>query len=606
MKKLGLFLAICLGLMLVGCLDKFGFGEKNLIEQPKFLLNPGLGFGVKPKAIVLNNQLAFLLGEKRGLVFYQGTKETLLTHEQTSNQWLHDDGRNLYAFWWAVDKQKAKFLKVRVSSDQGTSFSPAVILNQGTGVLPDISIASNKKGAVAIAYTDERKPGYGVYVNYSIDNGATWSKEDLRLDTPVITSAMKMQQNEDPATFANSPHLSYLDDKLVAVWQQVDMTEMGQSMLRLVSKTSNDFGKTWDPDVNIFVAPNMQPVEFTSFNNGKEMYIFAMLTGDGGKGFTGFYTTDSSAKQWGEISNSALGEGYDKALVSWIKGAFSGDNLVLTFTVEQLPNSPKLHADVATLSTKDHQWVGKARHLDADKGHDITKSTYPDVLDAGELGVYLVWEDYRTLVPSIYLNVSKDHGKTWSETPKALTTPGLSVAKDPRLLLGTDKLWMTYFMVQLNGKNSNGSRVYQEFLKDSDSFVFPVIDTTKPDLEKLKVRLIERANKFWALREEKKWEETWDYMEPVYRERFDKAEWLAQQGKISFSKTVVDENSINIIDNLAILNANVDVSVTQQVSKEGLLESAPPKQQTVEMKWGWFYDDWYFMPDVIFGNHLEY
>ena len=95
-------------------------------------------------------------------------------------------------------------------------------------------------------------------------------------------------------------------------------------------------------------------------------------------------------------------------------------------------------------------------------------------------------------------------------------------------------------------------------------------------------------------------------MEPVYRERFDKAEWLAQQGKISFSKTVVDENSINIIDNLAILNANVDVSVTQQVSKEGLLESAPPKQQTVEMKWGWFYDDWYFMPDVIFGNHLEY
>jgi hypothetical protein len=95
-------------------------------------------------------------------------------------------------------------------------------------------------------------------------------------------------------------------------------------------------------------------------------------------------------------------------------------------------------------------------------------------------------------------------------------------------------------------------------------------------------------------------------MEPVYRERFDKSEWLAQQGKISFSKTVVDENSIEIKGNLAIVMANVSVSVNQQVAKEGLLESAPPNQQQIQMKWGWFYDDWYFMPDIIFGNHLEY
>jgi hypothetical protein len=161
-------------------------------------------------------------------------------------------------------------------------------------------------------------------------------------------------------------------------------------------------------------------------------------------------------------------------------------------------------------------------------------------------------------------------------------------------------------MVELNGKNPSGQRVYQTFSKEGDSFKLPDIQVPMPSPEVLQSRLIERANKLWALREERKWVDTWDYMDPVYRERFDKDEWLKQQGKISFSKTVVDETSVKITGNVGILDANVDVSVVQQVAKEGLLESAPPKQQKVGMRWGWFYDDWYFMPQVIFGEHMEY
>lgn len=603
MKKVFLLLVLSLVFLISACSDQSE--EKVLIEKPSLLLNQ-TGFSLNPAMVAVNDKMVLLLGERRGVVFYEVGKEQILSEDSSTKQWLHYDGKTLYAIWWAIDADKQKSLRVRASTDEGVSFSPVATINTEKGVLADISIASNGQGAIAVAYTDERKPGYGVYINYSTDSGKTWSAQDLRLDTSVITAAMQAAGNQDPATFANSPKLAYVNNKLVAVWQQVDMTEMGQGMLRIISKVSEDNGKTWGAESTIFAAPNMQPVEMNLFANNKQVYVFAMLT-DGSKGFTGFYNKDVSFSQWGEIANSALGVDFNKQTVSWLQGAFSGENLVLAFTVKP-EGKTKVYAAAATLSTKTNEWQGAVRQLDKDKGQDLTRSTYPSIINAGDAGVIVVWEDYRSIVPTIYADLSKDNGLTWLPATQPLTTPGLTVTKDPKLYLGKDKLWMTYFMVKLDGKNPNGTRVYQLFTKNSTSgqFDFPEIKVTMPSNDELKERLIDRANKFWALREERKWEETWSYMEPVYRERFDKTEWLAQQGKISFSETIVDETSIEIKGNIAILNANVSVSVNQQVAKEGLLESAPPNKQAVEMKWGWFYDDWYFMPDIIFGNHLEY
>lgn len=603
MKKVWVLLFFCWSMLSIGGCQQDD--DKNLASEKHNLLLNKSGFSVKPSVINVNDRVLALLADKKGVVLSELGKETSLSKDNATEQWLHYDGKNLYAFWWFADQTKAKYLKVRTSKDSGATFSPEVILNSDTGVLPDVSIASDTKGGIAIAYTDERKPGYGVYINYSRDSGSTWQKVDTRLDTPVITTLMQQAANINPATFANSPKLAFLNGRLVAVWQQVDMTATGH-VLRIVSKSSEDQGATWGQDTTIFSAPNMQPVAITTFNKDTEMYVFAMLSG-GEQGFTGFYNTDANAQQWAEISSTGLGIGFNKRLISWVKGAFSGDNLVLAFTSKNVDNIGKVRADVAVLSTKSHEWASAARHLDADKGHELTKSTYPDIISKDST-VLIVWEDYRSLVPTLYMDLSKDNGKTWLPIPKPLTTPGRFVAKDPRLIIGKDKLWMTYFLVVLGGKNPEGNRVYQEYTyhMPNGDFNFPDIKLKKPNAEELKGKLIDRVNKFWALREDRKWEETWDYMEPVYRERFEKSEWLNQQGKLGFSKTVVDEETVVITDNIAILDANTEVSVNQQVAKEGLLESAPPKAQKVEMRWGWFYDDWYFMPDIIFGNHLEY
>ena len=597
-----LLLLVCLSIGLTACQESKL--DKKLIEKTELLL-PGAGFSVKPAMLMLDNQRLLLLGEGRGVVLYSNGKEKIIAPDIAGNQWLHFDGKQLYAFWWMADRNKAKSLKVAVSNDAGQTFTAPVVINDNTGVLPDISIASDSQGHSAIAYTDEREPGYGVYINTSSDSGKTWETKDTRLDTPVVTTAMLQEGNIKPVTFANSPKLAFVANRLVAIWQQVDMEQVTGHSLRIVAKVSTDAGKTWGADATIFAAPNMQPVEMAMFSNAKEIYVFAMFT-DGDKGFTGFYNKDDTFNSWGEISNTALGDKYNKKLISWIRGVFSGDNLVLAYTSESTDGVGKLHATVATLSTSSHAWLGAARSLDGDKGHDITKSTYPDIVNVDNKGIYVVWEDYRTLVPSIYLDISKDNGKTWLPESVPLTSPGLVVAKEPKILPGNSQLWLTYFMVELNGQNPSGQKVYQTLQKEGDIFKLPDIKVNMPTSDELRTRLIERANKFWALREEKKWLETWDYMDPVYRERFDQDEWLKQQGRINFSKTVGDESSVKITGNVGILDANVDVSVPQQVGKEGLLESAPPKQQKVGMRWGWFHDDWYFMPKVIFGEHMEY
>ncbi|MFZ1568887.1 MAG: hypothetical protein WAT29_08725 [Thiolinea sp.] len=604
MKKLFFFvISLVLSIVLYGCNSK---ESRPIVEKPSLLLNQ-VSFNAKPTSIAVGDKTLLLVGEKRGLVLYDNGKEVILAKEQVGNQWLHYDGSNLYAFWWAVDEQKAKTLKVAVSTDKGKAFGTAHTLNTGTGVLPEISIASDGKGNIAIAYTDEREPGYGVYINHSKDKGVTWSKEDTRLDTSILTPAMLQDGNTKPATYANSPKLSFVKDKLIAIWQQVDMSQMSGYSLRIIAKTSLDQGGTWGKENNIFAAPNMQPVEMEMFASKDEVYVFAMFT-EGNKGFTGFYNRDSEFANWGEISNAALGANFNYRLVSWVKGTFSGDNLILAFTSKPGEGvAGKIRADLAVLSTKSHTWLGSVKELDKDKGHNLTKATYPDIIDTGTGGVYVVWEDYRSIVPSIYLDISKDHGLTWLPKPKPITTPGLSVAKEPHLLMNSKELLLIYFLVVLDGQNPSGQRVYQVFPKEANGdFVLPDIKINVPDQEKLKTRLVERANKFWVLREERKWEETWKYMEPVYRERFNKQEWLGQQGRLSFYKTVVDESTIKINGNIAVLDANTEVSVNQQVSKEGVLESAPPNKQKVEMRWGWFYDDWYFMPNIIFGNHLEY
>lgn len=579
-------------LSLVAC----GETKHEPLEQTTAL--PTLELQTKPAVLASTAGLGLLYSDTRGVVYKSATQEVVLDTLAGTDHWLYADQSKLYAVWWLVDntKTKQKSIMLSYSADGGNTFSKAIKLNAKEDALGEVSLVSDGGNQVAIAYADERSPGRFVYFNRSEDGGKTWLAEDQRLDNSLSTASV-MSTEQQTLPFANSAKLGLINKQLVAVWQQADVID-SQPVMQILSKVSSDFGKTWGATQVVVKLPKPEAVELTAVSGDLGMYVILGLPDAGGMGL---YELKDPNKPWMTIDTSQIVT--KEAYSGLFKPVMHGKNLVIAFIEEK--QGVKNKVKLATYLSESGAWAGLPLEVDKDKGHDMTRSSMPTIISTDK-EVLVAWEDYRSLIPSIYANLSKDGGKTWLPQAKRLTTDGLTINNMPILAANKNQVWLFYITGQPKGENAKPAYAYQVFSIKNGLVELPNIELPIVSDEKRKEMLIERANKFWALREERKWEETWDYMEPLYRQRFNKKEWVFNQDRLSYSKTVVDEASIDIKGNFGFLKANVDVGLTNQVGREGLIEATPPKTQSVDMRWGWFYDNWYFVPDVVFGNHLQF
>lgn len=591
MKKFFLVFVCSVTLFLASCND----AERKPIEVINYLDIP---IESKPAVIKVDSiGLSYLYSDKKAVIYQSNGQKISLSDQPGGEHWLYYDGNDIYAIWWGAKRlndKKSKYLMMRVSHDKGKSFEKPVQLNSYEDVLGDVAVLGDGHGRVLVTYTDERVPGYQIYYNRTEDAGKTWLASDIRLDTSLL-GYTSILANAELRPFANTAKLAYIKNQLVAVWQQADMAN-DKLGLRFVYKVSNDFGKTWSEVKEIASFNSNVAQEFVV--GGSDSGIILLSTTDQAE-LMGFFLKDPS-QPWQKVEAKGLIE--EGAYASTFKVSFSGDNIIVAYLESK--QGVKDRANVITFSTKDLKWVSKAHRLDRDKGHDLTRASIPAVASQGN-EVIAVWEDYRTLVPTIYADISKDQGLTWLEKPISLTTPGLTVSNYPQVFLDKNKAFLFYITGVLFNGPTNAKYAYQSFDLNSNTALKGISEESIA-LDKKKLLLIDRVNKFWALREDKKWEETWDYMEPMYQQRFDKQEWLSQQGKLSFRTTVVDESSVDIKGNLATITAKTQVGMGQQITKQGVIESMPAQAQSLTMRWGWFYDNWYFVPDLLFGDHLKY
>jgi hypothetical protein len=140
----------------------------------------------------------------------------------------------LYAVWQVRRPVSGdKFVVFRRSPDAGATWVEERTINAEThSFLP--AIAADRAGGVYVVWTDERRRGLEVFFNRSLDRGATWSPEEVRLDDSERGAAVSVAIASDGA------------ERLVAVWE-----DRGRGRRRVRAAASADRGATWSEPVAV-------------------------------------------------------------------------------------------------------------------------------------------------------------------------------------------------------------------------------------------------------------------------------------------------------------------------------------------------------------------
>jgi hypothetical protein len=143
----------------------------------------------------------------------------------------------LYAAWQARKSQTGdKFVVFRSSRDHGATWSEPRLLNtEPTAFAP--AIATDRAGGVYVAWPDERGYTTGIFVNRSLDRGATWMPQDVRID-----------EGEGGGLMANAVSAaSDGENGVVVVWEEQASTA-GRVIMAAVSK---DRGASWSAPTRV-------------------------------------------------------------------------------------------------------------------------------------------------------------------------------------------------------------------------------------------------------------------------------------------------------------------------------------------------------------------
>ncbi len=564
---------------------------------------------------VVKNDIAVLYVNNNKLRFRSGVHKVTLDeggNYSPQNLWLISKGRYVYAFWWqkfvygrdgAKKNQviKGKSLFVRASSDYGKTFYKKVRINSGNGVLPDLDIVANESGNVSVIYDDERQPDYQVYVNSSSDGGKTWLKTDIRLDKVLG------QEAKIAASHAGTPHIAYVGNVLIALWQQYD-TNNGKPLTRVVSRESVDGGITWGAEKIVFqdhgdVASTLDIIV-------TDTQVYALWLDRNKKGLVLF-----SRKVDGDwIASGEIAPGTKDAFaISWLKGVADDKNLYILFTYEKKPLKDRVV--FIKFDRKSFKWYPNVFQLDQHPPSlkYVAKAWNSDIAMLPNGIVLTVWEDYDAIVPGVHLNYLNPKNGKWLKEKIRVTKPGLVDARSPKIYLGKDGLWLLFYYTELketgHPPTTQIASLYYKYTKAGIDI--SSIKRNLPDIKKSKEIITKKVNALWKSRLENNKEKEWLLHDPVFRIKFQKKKWVKSDSGIKYASFTVDR--INIQGVYAKVEGKVTYKIPEEMMRAKMLDPEDEKKvdpkvpvdSTYALKFGWFYDDWYFIPEMMFMQHID-
>ncbi len=336
----------------------------------------------------------------------------------------------LLAVWQSRRNEAGqKFVLARRSTDLGATWEPVERLNfLPQSFLPDVAVRED--GAVLVAYDDERNVNRDIFVNRSLDGGATWLERDVRVD--------RMRRTESGAPAAAIA----ADDTACVVWEERPRPLRGRRDVRprLLAACSRDVGRTWGPPRDV-VPPGegASPLWPQLVASGRRFTVAwsAGELGESRKSWLYLSSSSDGGTTWSAPVTAYEGETYPQyQLVS------SGDHVYLVWDGGEAEQPGAIYfnsSDDGGASWR-RPWTEPLRIDRPEVGR--SRAFQPRLAVQGSREVAVVWqEDDRRVL----LALSRDGGRTWPTSPiEVARREGEETLRFPQVAVGADAAYVLW------------------------------------------------------------------------------------------------------------------------------------------------------------------
>lgn len=307
-------------------------------------------------------------------------------------------GEHVYVVW--EDQRRGRFegdIYFNRSLDGGATWLPQELRldspsgGEGRSQHPRISAAGD---AVYVVWQDNRSGGgFDIYFNRSLDAGATWLPTEIRLDTDLPASG----RSENPQLVSDGPFV-------YVVWK--DDRNGGLFGEDIYFNRSLDGGTTWlssDVRVDTDVPGSAESKWPTIAASGDCVYV---VWQDHRVGRPSIYFNRSLDRgaTW-QATDLRLDTDKDRPALS-PQVVATADSVYVVWSLDTGPG-------IFLNRSRDRgaSWLSSDRRVN----QSLERAFSPRVA-AHEESVYVVWQDWRNRIGDIYLNRSRDGGGSWQSS----------------------------------------------------------------------------------------------------------------------------------------------------------------------------------------------
>ena len=281
----------------------------------------------------------------------------------------------------------AKYIYFQGAEDQTMNFGKEFVVNNDKEALKPIDVAWEDE-KIFISWVDERQQPTAIHMNYSTDGGKTFRKEDINM-TPGYSAVLSKMIIGDNGLF-----FFFLGKK---------KDEIGDKKSGVIYARTSADGLQWSDIVPVAVLENWTPSSMEPVMTPDGPVLFWV-------GFEGIWYAypDQDGKWHAQVIEGTSDMHVNRAAIKKDKT----NNIYIAASYEK-NEQKKIKPSVFFFSSNDNCKTWSAPLRINHNPYDNTSARFPDMYVAEDGTIVVVWEDHRFIRGNIYMNYSRDGGKTW-------------------------------------------------------------------------------------------------------------------------------------------------------------------------------------------------